>query len=69
MPRLTFSNKLISRYEGLHTDFACPPLQPLEVQSPPEAVKHIIPLESHVWLRKRWIGRLIRAPVVYAHLF
>jgi ribonucleoside-diphosphate reductase beta chain len=43
MPGLTFSNELISRDEGLHTDFACLLYTNyIEKKLPEERVKHII---------------------------
>merc|ERR550517_618152 len=42
MPGLTFSNELISRDEGLHTDFACLLYRKLRKQLEPEIVGEII---------------------------
>lgn len=42
MPGLTFSNELISRDEGLHTDFACTLFDHLENKLPRERVYAII---------------------------
>lgn len=42
MPGLTFSNELISRDEGLHTDFACLLFSHLERRPHPDTVKRII---------------------------
>lgn len=42
MPGLTFSNELISRDEGLHTDFACLLFTELERRPAPQVVKTII---------------------------
>lgn len=42
MPGLTFSNELISRDEGLHTDFACLLYSLLRNQPTKDRVKHII---------------------------
>lgn len=42
MPGLTFSNELISRDEGLHTDFACLLFSHLERRPSPETVGRII---------------------------
>ncbi|NP_001244266.1 ribonucleoside-diphosphate reductase subunit M2 [Bombyx mandarina] len=42
MPGLTFSNELISRDEGLHTDFACLMFQHLVQKPTKECVLHII---------------------------
>ena len=42
MPGLAFSNELISRDEGMHTDFACLLYGKLENKLSPETVKNII---------------------------
>lgn len=42
MPGLTFSNELISRDEGMHTDFACLLFSHLKRRPHPEVVKRII---------------------------
>ena len=42
MPGLTFSNELISRDEGLHTDFACLLFTHLRRRPHPETVERII---------------------------
>lgn len=42
MPGLTFSNELISRDEGMHTDFACLLFSQLNNKPSPEAVRAII---------------------------
>ncbi len=42
MPGLSFSNELISRDEGLHTDFACLLFSMLKVRPSPEEVTRII---------------------------
>ena len=42
MPGLTFSNELISRDEGMHTDFACLLFSLLENKPSPESVRAII---------------------------
>ncbi len=42
MPGLTFSNELISRDEGLHTDFACLLLSHLRNRPSPKAIEQII---------------------------
>jgi len=42
MPGLTFSNELISRDEGMHTDFACLLFSHLKRRPHPEVVKAII---------------------------
>lgn len=42
MPGLTFSNELISRDEGLHTDFACLLFSHLKHRPNPKAIQDII---------------------------
>lgn len=42
MPGLTFSNELISRDEGLHTDFACLLFSHLKRRPHPDTVERII---------------------------
>jgi ribonucleoside-diphosphate reductase subunit M2 len=42
MPGLTFSNELISRDEGMHTDFACLLFSHLKRRPHPSVVRHII---------------------------
>jgi ribonucleoside-diphosphate reductase subunit M2 len=42
LPGLTFSNELISRDEGLHTDFACLLFSHLEHRPHPDVVERII---------------------------
>lgn len=42
MPGLTFSNELISRDEGMHTDFACLLMQHLKHKPSPELIEKII---------------------------
>lgn len=42
MPGLTFSNELISRDEGMHTDFACLLFSHLRKRPHPDTVKKII---------------------------
>lgn len=42
MPGLTFSNELISRDEGLHTDFACLLFTHLKRRPHPDTVQMII---------------------------
>ncbi|KAE9410349.1 ribonucleotide reductase small subunit [Gymnopus androsaceus JB14] len=42
MPGLTFSNELISRDEGMHTDFACLLFSHLKRRPHPDTVRHII---------------------------
>ncbi|KAI6024321.1 ribonucleotide reductase small subunit [Pisolithus marmoratus] len=42
MPGLTFSNELISRDEGMHTDFACLLFSHLKRRPHPDTIEHII---------------------------
>lgn len=42
MPGLTFSNELISRDEGMHTDFACLLFSHLHKRPHPDVVRRII---------------------------
>ena len=42
MPGLTFSNELISRDEGMHTDFACLLFSQIKARPSDESVRHII---------------------------
>lgn len=42
MPGLTFSNELISRDEGMHTDFACLLMQHLKHKPDPQLIENII---------------------------
>lgn len=42
LPGLTFSNELISRDEGLHTEFACLLFHCLEQHPPADVIHHII---------------------------
>lgn len=42
MPGLTFSNELISRDEGMHTDFACLLFSHIKSKPSPDAVEKII---------------------------
>ncbi|KAL4074118.1 ribonucleotide reductase [Scleroderma yunnanense] len=42
MPGLTFSNELISRDEGMHTDFACLLFSHLKRRPHPDTVEHVI---------------------------
>lgn len=53
MPGLTFSNELISRDEGLHTDFACLLYSHLENPLPQERVYEII--REAVEIEKRFV--------------
>jgi ribonucleoside-diphosphate reductase subunit M2 len=53
MPGLTFSNELISRDEGLHTDFACLLYQTVKEKPDPKVVRDIITeavkIEQEFW--------------------
>jgi ribonucleoside-diphosphate reductase subunit M2 len=53
MPGLTFSNELISRDEGLHTDFACLLFSHLKRRPHPDTVKAII--EEAVEIEKEFL--------------
>lgn len=53
MPGLTFSNELISRDEGLHTDFACLLYSHLQKQLPAERVHEIF--AEAVEIEKRFV--------------
>lgn len=53
MPGLTFSNELISRDEGLHTDFACLLYSHLQRQLPAERVYEIF--REAVAIEKRFV--------------
>merc|ERR1712224_104694 len=63
MPGLTFSNELISRDEGLHTEFAC--LLYGMLQNPlPEDVVHSI-VRGAVEAERRWVLLPIQYPEVF----
>ena len=53
MPGLTFSNELISRDEGMHTDFACLLFSQIKAQPDPAAVRAII--EEAVAIEKEFL--------------
>jgi ribonucleoside-diphosphate reductase subunit M2 len=53
MPGLTFSNELISRDEGLHTDFACLLYTKLQQQLSPETIRDIV--TSAVAIEKEFV--------------
>lgn len=55
MPGLTFSNELISRDEGMHTDFACLLFTHLKRRPHPDTVRRIV-VEA-VAIEKRVFGR------------
>lgn len=54
MPGLTFSNELISRDEGLHTDFACLLYSQMKNRLRPELVQDII--REAVEIEKKFIS-------------
>jgi len=62
MPGLTFSNELISRDEGLHTDFACQLYTQLRHALPAERVYQII--REAVDLEVRCMQLLVQLMVV-----
>lgn len=53
MPGLAFSNELISRDEGLHTDFACLMFQKLRTKPSTQLIKSII--EDAVAIEKEFL--------------
>ena len=54
MPGLTFSNELISRDEGLHTDFACHLYSLMKNKLRPELLQEII--REAVEIEKKFIS-------------
>lgn len=62
MPGLTFSNELISRDEGLHTDFACLLFSHLKRRPHPDVVRDII-----VSLRLHHLDKRATAPIIFGH--
>lgn len=54
MPGLTFSNELISRDEGLHTDFACLMYSQMKNKLRPELIQDII--REAVEIEKKFIS-------------
>lgn len=62
MPGLTFSNELISRDEGLHTDFACLLFSHLKRRPHPDTVRDII-----VSLRLHHLDKRAMAPMKSGH--
>jgi ribonucleoside-diphosphate reductase subunit M2 len=59
MPGLTFSNELISRDEGLHTDFACLLFSHLKRRPHPDVVEAIIVSSpSNVLLHRPQLNRI-----------
>jgi ribonucleoside-diphosphate reductase subunit M2 len=53
MPGLTFSNELISRDEGLHTDFACLLYQKIKIKPNPKVIRDII-IEAVIIEQEFW---------------
>lgn len=54
MPGLTFSNELISRDEGLHTDFACHLYTLMKNKLRPELIQDIV--KEAVEIEKRFVS-------------
>jgi ribonucleoside-diphosphate reductase subunit M2 len=64
MPGLTFSNELISRDEGLHTDFACLLFSHLRRRPHPETINRII--KDAVKIEQEFLtGKLPLHPLLY----
>lgn len=64
MPGLTFSNELISRDEGLHTDFACLLFTHLRRRPHPETVERII--KEAVKIEQEFLTGKSSAPVLHS---
>lgn len=62
MPGLTFSNELISRDEGLHTDFACHLYMLMKNKLKPERIQEII-LEA-VEIEKKFISESLPSDLI-----
>jgi ribonucleotide reductase beta subunit family protein with ferritin-like domain len=62
LPGLTFSNELISRDEGLHTDFACHLYSQLKNRLRPELIQEII-MEA-VEIEKRFISESLPSDLI-----
>jgi ribonucleotide reductase beta subunit family protein with ferritin-like domain len=62
MPGLTFSNELISRDEGLHTDFACLIYQHLKTKLSKEKVFEII--TEAVEIEKEFISEALPVELI-----
>lgn len=62
MPGLTFSNELISRDEGLHTDFACHLYSLLKNKLKPEVIQNII--KEAVEIEKKFISESLPADLI-----
>jgi ribonucleotide reductase beta subunit family protein with ferritin-like domain len=62
MPGLTFSNELISRDEGLHTDFACHLYSQLENKLTNERIQEII--TEAVTIEKKFITESLPSDLI-----
>jgi ribonucleotide reductase beta subunit family protein with ferritin-like domain len=62
MPGLTFSNELISRDEGLHTDFACHMYSLLRNKLRPELIQDII--REAVTIEKKFISESLPSDLI-----
>ena len=62
MPGLTFSNELISRDEGLHTDFACHLYSLMKNKLRPELIQDII--KEAVEIEKRFVSESLPSDLI-----
>ena len=62
MPGLTFSNELISRDEGLHTDFACHLYQTMQNKLKPQRINEII--TEAVGIEKKFISECLPSELI-----
>ena len=62
MPGLTFSNELISRDEGLHTDFACYLYNLLENRLSEDVVNNII--KDAVYVEEKFVTEALRCDLI-----
>ena len=62
MPGLTFSNELISRDEGLHTDFACLLYSQMKNRLRPELIQDII--REAVEIEKKFISQSLPSDLI-----
>jgi ribonucleotide reductase beta subunit family protein with ferritin-like domain len=62
MPGLTFSNELISRDEGLHTDFACHLYSLLRNKLRPEIIQGII--TEAVTIEKKFVSESLPSDLI-----
>lgn len=62
MPGLTFSNELISRDEGLHTDFACHLYSQMKNKLRPELIQEII--QEAVEIEKKFISESLPSDLI-----